>query len=319
MKRFATLLLAAPVAWALQVRQLYQFPDASQFLENIALLQSGNLILSTFDHARVYAMDPNDEDPIPDILVQVPDSTATTGIAEVADNVFAISAGNLNRSTSSFESGSAKIALITLPGGCYGAAASVKVVAQLPDAGLLNGMAVLPKHRDVVLSVDSKTGQVFRIDTKTGQVDIAFQDEHLTPGANPPPTAIGVNGAKIFHGYLYVTNSQTMAVGRFKIDEYGNKSGEFELVASLALSNPDAVPDDFALAKDGTLYVALPPTSLAKVTPDGQPSVFVNGSSAGAFLYSPSSAAFSFDEKTLFITTSGTGSGKGGQILAIDM
>ncbi|OAQ72776.1 six-bladed beta-propeller, TolB-like protein [Pochonia chlamydosporia 170] len=318
MKMLPLLLGASPIT-ALTATQLFQFPNTSQFVENIAVRSNGHLLLDTFDHGRLYTLDPTAKKPIPRVVAQVPESTGLTGIAEVAHDLYAVSAGILNLTDDSFEAGTSKVALVDLRDCHDGKLASVRVIAEVADAGILNGMASLQKHKHIILSVDSKTGRVYRVNTRNGKVDIAFQDDRLKPGPGPVLVPLGINGVKIFKGYLYLTNSQQRFVGRIKIDDFGDKTGDLEIITTLPL-NPPKVPDDFSIAKDGTIYLGAHVDTLVKITPNGQWTALVEGSSAGFYLDGPTSTALSKDEKTVYVTTSGGGqTGKGGQIVAVHL
>jgi DNA-binding beta-propeller fold protein YncE len=318
MKFFLPLLVGVSPSAALTATQLFQFNSPSQFVENIAVRPNGHLLLDTFDNARMYTLDPEAKTPVPRIIAQVPGSTALAGIAEVAHDMYAVSAGRINLTDSSFEPGSTKVALVNLRDCHDGKLASVKIVAKVPDASILNGLVSLPKHRHIVLGADSKTGRVYRVNTLNGKVDVAFQDDRLTPGPGPILIPLGINGIKIFKGYLYLTNSQQRFVARIKTNDLGDKAGELEVITTLPLSTP-LIPDDFAIAKDGTIYLAAHLDTLVRITPNGKWNSLVQGSSAGFYLDSPTSAALSKDQKTVYVTTGGGQNGKGGQIVAVHL
>lgn len=317
--RLLTLVLGASPITALTATQLFQFANTSQFVENIAVRPNGHLLLNTFDNARLYTLDPSTKEIVPQVVAQIPGSTALTGIVDVAHDVYAVSAGILNSTNLSFEPGTSKIVLVNVGDCNHGKPASVEVAAQIPEAGLLNGMAGLPKHRHIVLSADSKTGRVYRVNTLNGEVDIALQDDRFTPGPHPNLVPLGINGIKVFNGYLYLTNSGQGFVARIKINDFGDKAGDLEIITTLPL-DPPKTPDDFSIARDGTIYLGAHLNTLVKITPDGKWVSLVEGSSAGVYLDGPTSTALSKDEKTVYVTTGGGGqSGKGGQIVAVKL
>jgi sugar lactone lactonase YvrE len=303
------------------VKQLYQFPDPTQWIENIAVRPNGHLLLTTYDHGRLYALDPQVTDPVPQVVAQLPNETVLLGIAEVAPDVFAVAAGILNDTSITLEHGSGQIAVIDL--GCFQSqdnrAVPFRTAANLPNVQLLNGLVALPQHRHIVLSPDSRTGSIYRANTITGHVDVAFQSDQLNPGQDPMPVPLGANGLRIHGGYLYVTNTARRFFARIKINGLGDPMGDLEIITQLP-ANPQTVPDDFAIAKDGTAYVAMHPDSVGKITPNGTYSTLVDGQS-GLDLDTPSSAALSRDGETLFVVTGGSSEagGKGGQVVAVSL
>lgn len=317
MKFSAPLLLGVSPVTALTATLLFQFPNSSQFVENIAVRPNGHLLLNTFDNGRMYTLDPSSKKHTPEVIAQVPGSTGITGIAHVAHDLYAVSAGILNLTDYSFLPGTSQVALVNVRGyKSGGKLASVRVVAKVLDAGLLNGMVSLPKYRHIVLSVDSKSGRVYRVNTLNGKVDVAFQDDRFTPGPDPKLVPLGINGVKIFKGFLYLTNSEKRFVARIKINDFGDKEGDLEIITTLPL-DPPQVPDDFSIAKDGTIYLATHLDTLVKITPDGKSTSLVEGSSAGFYLDGPTSTALSRDENTVYVITAGGQDGKGGQIVSV--
>ncbi|KAG8421475.1 hypothetical protein J3458_003353 [Metarhizium acridum] len=317
--RLLTPVLGASPITGLTATQLFQFTNKSQFVENIAVRPNGHLLLDTFDNGRLYTLDPSAKEIVPQVIARIPGTTALTGIVDVAHDLYAVSAGILNFTDFSFEPGTSKIALVDVRDCHHAKLASVNVTAQIPEAGILNGIAGLPKHRHIVLSADSKTGRVYRVNTLNGKVDIAFQDDRFTPGPHPKLVPLGINGIKVFEGYLYLTNSEQRFVARIKINDFGEKAGDLEIITTLPL-NPPKTPDDFSIARDGTIYLGAHSDTLVKITPDGKWVSLVEGSNAGVYLNGPTSTALSKDEKTVYVTTGGGGqSGQGGQIFAVKL
>ncbi|PNY26169.1 Uncharacterized protein TCAP_03893 [Tolypocladium capitatum] len=315
----AALLGAGRLAQAVQVLQLYQFPNATQFIENIAIRRNGELLLSTFDDGRLYALDPLAKDPEPRVVAKVPDATGLTGIAEIEPDMFAVSCGINNLTDFSMVEGSAKLVVVDFNKVTDGVTPTVKTFfAMIPNARMLNGMAPLPYIRSVLMSADSKNGRVFRTDYfKNGKSDVAFEDRKLAPGKDPKLATLGINGVKIVHMWLYFTNSERQTIGRLRIDEFGNRKGPVEEIVRLPASS-GLMPDDFSMFYNGTMFVAAHPNSVLKILPDGTWTALVGGDSA-AKLDGPTSTALTRDGKTLYVVTGGTGSGRGGQVVAVTL
>lgn len=105
-------------------------------------------------------------------------------------------------------------------------------------------------------------------------------------------------------------------MARIKINDFGDKVGDLEIITTLPL-DPPKVPDDLSIAKDGTIYLGTHLDTLIKITPNGEWKSLVDGSSAGFYLDGPTSTALSRDEKTVYVTTAGGQGGKGGQVVSV--
>lgn len=305
------LLTAGCIATDLELtsRQLYQFPNAT-FIENLGVRPNGHLLLNTFDNGCVFTINPSEAHPLPEVIAQLPGATGVTGIAELAPDVFALSGGVLNETTRRFLNGSAAIFTLDFRRQPWPA---IETVAQVPDTESLNGMARLPLHPHVVLSLDSVRGRVFRTDTRTGTVDVAFQDPMLGVGNVTAPGALGANGIKIHRDSLYFTSSMLQLFGRIKISPKGDMVGKIEELVAPPESMKMAY-DDFAMTRGGVSYATGHPSSLAKIMPNGK-QVLVKGD---FFLGEPTSAALSRNENKLYVVTGGQvvdGTAQGGQIL----
>lgn len=301
------------------LEELYHFREPTDWIENIAVRPNGQLLLTTYNDGRLYSLEPHAKNAVPKLVAQLPHATALTGIVEIAPDIFAFAGGVFNITDYSFEHSSGQIALVNFAKCGENGAVSVNTVAKVPGAKLLNGLVALPEHPDTVLSSDSKTGTIYRVDTVTGFVDVAFQDDRLAPSPDSKLIPLGVNGLKIHKGYLYLTNSGRLFFARIKITNDGDRAGDIEMVTELP-SNPPLVPDDFAIAKDGTAYIAAHPDVVAMITPNGTLSILAGGQSE-VTLDTPTSVALSRDERTVFVVTGGSAevNGTGGQLVAISL
>ncbi|KAM3502123.1 hypothetical protein MY10362_005055 [Beauveria mimosiformis] len=318
-----TLALTAQAAYTAQL--LHQFPSHLQWVENMALRPNGNILMTTFDQAQIHELDPSNGNP-PRLVAALPDADVAIGIAETSPDVFAVEAGHLNRTSYRLD-GSGRIDTLDWSRlDCHGRP-NVQTVAALPQAKLANGMAALPVHSHLVLSADSITGTIYRTDTSTGRVDVAIHDAKLAPQDNPDPflALIGVNGLQTHNGYLYVTSTSARFLGRYKIDSYGNPLSELEILATY---DAPRSPDDFAIARDGAVFGAVPLDSVSKATTTTTTTP-KNGSDYyydvvflvdhDGELHRPTAAILSLDETTLYVSTGGRNEegGKGGQIFAV--
>ncbi|KAM0426405.1 hypothetical protein ACHAPT_008452 [Fusarium lateritium] len=294
------------------VRQLVELPGV--FIENIAVRPNGKLVLNTIAKGQIYSLDPSEANPEAHVVASIEGVNALTGITPVGKDVFAVAGSLLNVDEGQFHDGSMKIALVNFQksGKSAGDTASVKVIIQGTDLGPVNGLTTLPRHQHIILGADSRRGIIVRIDTVKRTAENVFQDDLLTPVPDPSFT-MGVNGIKIFKRHLYFTNTARRIFGRVKIDQFGNKAGDIEIIAQLP-SGSTAAPDDFVMDKHGNAYAAFWPDSFVKITPDGELVTIVEG-----VLASPTSSAFSKDGRSLYVVTAGEGSEtvSGGQVVEV--
>ncbi|KAL6364759.1 hypothetical protein LRP88_00731 [Fusarium phalaenopsidis] len=307
----ATTLSSAPEAANINARQLIELPNV--WIENVVLRSNGNILLTTFGNGDIYSVDPS----IPEarVVAKVKDIDALTGIAEVERDLFVVSGGIYDGGTY-FEEGSMKILLVDFRecGESHHGCPSVRPILEGKDAGVINGMTPLPHHQHIVLGAASWTGEIWRINTKTRTSEVIMRDDMLA-AISTGPYPLGVNGLKISRGYLYFTNTGRQLFGRFKIDKFGNKIGDVEVIWQ-APAGTKIAPDDFSLDQDGNAFVGCFPDLLIKITPDGKQTVLINGTLAGA-----TSTTFSKDGKSLFVVTTGKGveGVTGGQLVQVDL
>ncbi|KAI3323665.1 hypothetical protein HD806DRAFT_70106 [Xylariaceae sp. AK1471] len=317
---FSPMLMAISTG-ALKARQLFEFPNAT-FIENIAVRPNGHILITTFDQAHLFTIDPAAPG-YPVITAQVPGKTALTGTTELTRDKYAVAAGIMDNFA--FMNGSSSIWLVDFSSNTK--QPSLTLAANIPQAASINGIVTLPKHKHVILAIDSAKGVMYRVNTVSGEVDVAFEDELLANGnsnstgggspTSPPP--IGANGVKIHDGYLYFTQSVQQFFGRIRISDAGDKIGDVEKIVSV----PEGLRayDDFAMTKGGVSYAVVHPNAVVEVTPSGQQTVIYRPDEIPN-LREPTSAALSADERRLYIVTGGNqtnGKVYGGQIVEVEL
>ncbi|KAK2595102.1 hypothetical protein QQS21_007187 [Conoideocrella luteorostrata] len=301
---------------AVTIRQLYRFPNDT-FIENIAVRSNGHLLISTFDNAKLYSVEPCLGAAKVSVVAQVPNATALLGIAEIAPDVFAISAGNFIKEERAFEKGSGRIAIVRL-NRCAAENPTVETVAWIPETRMLNGMVALPENRHIILSADSINGRLFRINTANGVIDVVFQDKTLLPGSDGV-IPVGVNGLRIYKKYLYFTNSGQQFFARVKIDEDGAIVGAVEELLRLPINSQDIL-DDFSLSLNGTAFIAVHPNRWVIEAAPGKAFKVIADSNNDTFMDGPTSLALSEDEQIAYVVTGGMKEGnfgKGGQVFEV--
>lgn len=310
------LALAFTTQAAYTAQLLYQFPNYLQWAENLAVRPNGNVLITTFDHAHIYELVPNSGN-APRLVATLPDADVAIGIAQISPDVFAVEAGYLNRTNFHLD-GTGRIDTVDFTCPSSVGQPKIKTVAALPQAQFTNGMAALPLLSHIVLSADSATGTIYRTNTRTGKVDVAFKDPKLAPKDNPDPflALLGVNGLKTYRDYLYVTSTSAQFLGRYRIDALGNPLSALEVLATY---DAPRSPDDFAVARNGSVFGAVPLDSVSEATPNRQKydvSFIVDHNEE---FQRATAAILSLDEKTVYVTTGGRNEegGKGGQIFAV--
>ncbi|CAH0041650.1 unnamed protein product [Clonostachys rhizophaga] len=283
-----------------QPRLIYEFPNNNTFIENLTVRPNGELVLTTFHDGHIYTINPSAHKSVPKLAVKVPELTGVTGISQIAPDVYAVAAGVVNVSEFKWEAGTGRVFKLDLSKPYTTGKAVLEPVIAMPEAGLLNGMTSLPSYPHIILTVDSKTGVLYRINMDTGVSEVAFWSELFTI-SETPIEPLGANGVHVYGNYLYFTNSARGIFGRVKIDALGNQVGDVEQVAQVSSSAPI---DDFATGPDGSFYVTLHPESLVNIKPEGNVTVVTDGSSRTK-LKGPTAVTFSNDKSKLYITTVG--------------
>lgn len=297
---------------SLSARELYRFPNET-FIENVAILPDGRLLLNTFDDAHIYILDPSSPSPKAQMLAKVPGIDQLTGIAHISPSVFAVS-GGVEGADYSFVNGTALIATVDMKPCARGEPPAVSVIAKIPNTLMLNGMVALPHFPHIVLSADSINGRIFRTNVITGDVDIAFKHDLIGPGPDPQLVPLGANGLEIHNGYLYFTNSNLQFFARVKINRLGYVTGEIQKIYRMPPGQVNAF-DDFSMTRQGTAYIGSQRDSFVMVTTDGHLQTLI-GPDSKVKLLSPTSVALTKDEKIAYVVTGGL-DGTGGQVVQV--
>jgi sugar lactone lactonase YvrE len=112
----------------------------------------------------------------------------------------------------------------------------------------------------VYLIADSNAATIWRVDIARKRIEPWLKDEALAPGGAAP---IGANGIKVRNGYVYISVSGRSMIYRIAIDGDGHPQD------ALANVSEGVRPDDFDVAKDGTIYLSSGMT-MYRISPSGQ-------------------------------------------------
>ena len=296
---------------SLPVKVIHEFP-VGYSLENVAVRRNGKVLTTVITHPELYQIDPihggapelvsNSFGPVVGLL----------GIVETCPDIFYVVAANFSTTTLKSTPGSNSVWKVDLTS--HDVPALTTKIADFPEGGVLNGMALLSEEKGLVLIADSVVGVVWRLNVFTGQVLRIVE----IPAMLPPPQAaiqLGINGIKIRDGYLYFTNSGANALYRLPIHKDGTAKGN----ASMVASGLD-VADDFRFDNEGNAFVTLnAPGELVKVTPEGIKTVLVDNTTLT--LPNPTAAQFGrtvADRGSLYISEDGNAT-RGGRLSKVDV
>jgi hypothetical protein len=260
MKLLPTLSLVTS-ALATTLHTIQQFPNGT-WLENLALMPNGSLLVTVIGRPEVHVIHPNVSPATSHLVASIPSANAVLGITALSPLAYAVAAGNVT-ATNSPIIGSFSIWTIDLSCSPPG----VAKVVDLHNVSMVNGLTTL-NHRTLLLA-DSWAGNVVKLDIQTKRYAPVLEHPTLKPDFTSPTLQIGVNGVRRFKSYVYYTNTVRNILGRVKVDlETGVPTGPFTTIA-----HGDAIsqPDDFAVEKDGSVLLARPlGDTLQRVHLDGR-------------------------------------------------
>ena len=133
-------------------------------------------------------------------------------------------------------------------------------------------VATIPGHRGqafngiaradtgVYLIADSNAATIWRVDIARQQIESWLTDEDLAPGGAAP---IGANGIKVRNGYVYVGVTGRGIIYRIPIDGDGRPQDALTKVSE------GIRPDDFDVARDGTIYL-MSGMTMYRISPSGE-------------------------------------------------
>ncbi|KAI1362853.1 hypothetical protein F5Y08DRAFT_311050 [Xylaria arbuscula] len=295
--------------------QLFNFTSGIPF-ENSFLRSKTQLLATTLSNNNLYSLNPLAESPEAEVIAMLPDVTTLTGVVGSTAGKVVVLGGVKGNSTYGYSGET----VFTVDFGCgqkaAAAAPTVTAVAKLPSAALINGVAALPAHPEVVLITDSIQYCIWRVDTTTGAVDKVITDSALSAPANAT-LPLGANGLKIYGGHAYFTNTGAKIFARVPITEEGDQDGDVEILATSP--SDTAFYDDFAIDGEGVAYLTQSPGAVVKVVPGGA-AEFVIGADGDDTLTGPTSITLPKGGKKAYVTTRGVAaSGISGQVFEISI
>ncbi|KAJ4343379.1 hypothetical protein N0V95_006680 [Ascochyta clinopodiicola] len=234
---------------ASNVRTIHQFSNPT-WLENIAAMQNGSLLVSVLGRPEVHIVNPRTTPPSSSLIASIPAVNAILGITELSSNQFAIAAGNVTPANAPVL-GSFSVWSIDMTH--KHGVAKVHKLASTPHLSMINGLAALDSR--TLLLADSWTGNVASLDLGSHETTVWLGGESTASNFSAPGLPLGVNGIKVHKGYVYFTNTVRNSLNRIRVSSKGAASGSVEV---LAQGEAIAVPDDFAVLKDGSVIQGRP-------------------------------------------------------------
>lgn len=307
----------ASIPSSVAVSVLHTFDDPT-WLENLAVRSSGEILTTRLDTPVLYQVDHLTGTPVEVATWNSSQWAGCLGIAEgKADKFYVVLAAPFEDGTFLKTSGTNSIFEVDMgtfrlaAGGAAAAAnATVRHVADIPEAEFLNGMAALDEER--VYVTDARSGTVYLVDVETGNYTLAVDDPLMkwSVAGDPPPTYLGSNGLKVHGGHLYWSNTAGGFLARVEVSKDGLPVGDSGVVVTGV-----AKADDFQFGSDGALFVAQNQMDTLSVAyypaAEGNgsvPAVAIAGSNISTVLAGVSSPKFgrtAQDSNRLYLSTSG--------------
>ena len=266
-KLFPHIGTAAPIAMILQSNRtarhisatpLFYFPDGKQ-AENMKVRSNGQILVTLDTAPDLYQINPF-YNQTGGIAYRFEGYTSLFGIVEETTDKFYVIACNFSGpplyygyegSVSIFE-----VDLRNIPDPTIArSAVKVSKVADVPQAQLLDGLAIVKQPGGLLMSGDAQTGTLYLIDPQKHTANAVLQDELLN-GTSQEAAAglahIGINGLKFHEGDLYFTNTAKGLYGKVPINSTtGKPTGRPSI-----LSDYGTYVDDFSFDSSGNQFIS---------------------------------------------------------------
>ncbi|KAH8895612.1 NHL repeat-containing protein [Thozetella sp. PMI_491] len=304
-----------------ELQMIHQFPNGT-WIENMAMRRNGQIMATDVAGSKIYLVDPKQPQSDPVVVATFDSGFAIAGITEIEDDVFYTTGTFGDVYHFQFRDNTSAVWEVDMRHYSKTGQSSKRKVADLPAAGVPNGMTLLSKKDGTILVSDSKYGLIWRVNIYTGASEVVLDDPKLKPVQNAT-VMFGVNGIHIVDSFLYFANTNQGLISKYPISREGFKIGE---IVDITTDVRNA--DDFAIDKSGAIWLAENTANrLVRVSPEGQVQCIVGGSNSTA-LIGPVATKFGRgcdDHDILYISTDGlTFDAKGaivtndGKIAAID-
>lgn len=238
------------------ISTVFQLETVGTWFENLVIRPNGLILATRVDAPELWSIDPVTR--TGSSILSIPGFSGFTGIAELSDDIYVMAAGNFTTNGGPVE-GTASLLQVDL----RRSVVEFKYVAQLSDAGLINGIARWDDES--VLLADSTRGLILKVNVENGQYSTAISDPTMAVPSNASTNNIGINGIKKLNNFVYYKSSALELFCRIPVDSSATATGSVQVLAS------GFPQDDFSLHPDGTAYIATNSlNTIVRVTGDGQ-------------------------------------------------
>jgi hypothetical protein len=297
----------------LPVRTVAQLSTVPTWLENIAVRPNGDLLVTQLAPLPVlYTIkSPSSGNATLESIYQFHADNVTDllGITETTPDTYIIIAGNASANSTGY-AGTFSVWQASFVSS-NASVPTVRKLANIPQAKLLNGAIALPSDPSIVIIADSQYGLLFRLDTKNGTSEIIGDRPELKayPELHNATVGFGVNGVKIRNKWLYFSNSDLVSIYRVPITSRGYISHNSVVELYANLNAVAGFVDDFTFGADGTLWaVSNLENTLISVSPGGKRAAVVAGGKGLLTLAGDTAVAFGrskHDREVLYVCTAG--------------
>ncbi|PNS16905.1 hypothetical protein CAC42_4869 [Sphaceloma murrayae] len=299
----------ATVAFCQQLKGVVnQFTaDPGVEFENIAVRSNGVVLVTAVGRPFLFSFSLNPRRSFVSELPPFPGVASLFGIGEIAPDLFVVAGGNLGRGVPNVP-GSFSVFAINV--GTF--PETISKIADFPQAGILNGLTVIPGRAGTnatVLLSDTFNGTIYVLNPSTGKYSTAFP--RLSAAKTSPLVKPGINGIRYVSSTrtLFYANTIDAVFGSVKINVGTRKD---TVPAVTAAENPRTIAsnvsvDDFAAPRNGTVVAAAnPANSVISIGARGQITTLVSGANLTS-LKAPTSAAWGrkYDDLDSVYVTSG--------------
>lgn len=246
-----------PIA-LVSAQSIATFP-VNTFLENLAIVPTGELFITNHEIGEIVKLDRGNE-----LTIYAKLDGKVAGIALISEDRFLVNGWNAE--------GIPFVAILSN--------GEVQVLQTLPEAMFLNG--ITPISPNCYLMADSYRGVIWSFDVTTQIIDV-WLEHSLLARSDANSSLPAANGLKRFGDFLYVSNTQQMLLLRVPLDDTLKPQKPEVFVEETNI-------DDFAFDRHGNLYAATHIyNSVIRIDPDRRTTIIaqaeqgVTGCTAVAF------------------------------------
>lgn len=254
-----------------------EFP-ANTFIENIAVSEAGEILVSSLEEGKVYRVSGDGATPVAEV-----EKAAGLAFDSKGSLLIGSSVGSKSPGIYRLESTGAQL------------------LVPMPDAAFLNGLTHLTGSRFLV--ADSYRSLIWEVDVESRSARVWIEHPALATNADPfhpvPQYFPGVNGIKLHGGFAYASSTQQQKLVRIRLNQDFSAAGLEVWMTNINL-------DDFAFDERGNLFGTTHVyNSVVRIDPERRIAIVAGleqgmaGSTAVAFGRS------SEDSTALYVTTNG--------------